>query len=158
MKKEGEKLSMSEALLKAAHFCAYQERCHNEVKHKLADWGIYGQEADEVLSRLIEQNYLNEERFACTFAGGKFRVKQWGRLKIKRELKVRGVSEYCITKAMKEINEEEYLQTLRFLAEGKMKSLQGKHPLEKKQKTYHFLATKGYEGDQIMNVISEWLK
>ena len=105
----------SPILLKAASYCAYQERCHNEVRNKLADWGVYGLEADQVILQLIELNYLNEERFAVAFAGGKFRVKQWGRLKIKRELKVRGVSDYCIQMAFKEIDADDYFETLKVL-------------------------------------------
>lgn len=154
MKKDLPKLTPSEALLKAAHYCAYQERCHNEVRHKLAEWGVYGLEADHIVLQLIEQNYLNEERFARAYAGGKFRVKQWGRLKIKRELKVRGVSDFCIQQALQEIEEYNYIQTLQKLVEEKMRGLKSKHPVEVRQKVYHYLATKGYEGDLILSCLN----
>jgi regulatory protein len=143
----------SPILLKAANYCAYQERCHNEVKNKLADWGVYGLEADQIIIQLIELNYLNEERFAVTFAGGKFRVKQWGRLKIKRELKVRGVSDYCIQMAFKEIDSDEYFETLKTLAHKKLNSLKDAHPLVNKRKVYHYLATKGFEAELIQEAI-----
>jgi regulatory protein len=143
----------SPILLKAASYCAYQERCHNEVRNKLADWGVYGLEADQVILQLIELNYLNEERFAVAFAGGKFRVKQWGRLKIKRELKVRGVSDYCIQMAFKEIDADDYFETLKALAHKKMSSLKPAHPLVNNRKVYHYLATKGFEADLIQEAI-----
>ncbi|OYU95728.1 MAG: RecX family transcriptional regulator [Bacteroidetes bacterium B1(2017)] len=155
MPKEQKKLSPQEILLKIASYCAYQERCHNEVLHKLAEWGVYGQEADQQLLKLIEQNYVNEERFAKAYAGGKFRVKHWGRLKIKRELKLRGISDYCIQLALKEIEDNDYQATLLKLVQDKMATLKGKHPLEANRKIYHHVATKGYEGDLIMDAIKQ---
>src|SRR5882762_609956 len=98
------RLSQEQALQKAKHYCAYQERCHSEVKEKLYSFGLWKQEVETILSQLIEEGYLNEERFAIQFAGGKFRMKQWGRVKIKYELKQRQVSEYCVKKALKEID------------------------------------------------------
>src|ERR1700709_658618 len=89
-------LTREQALQKARHYCGYQERCHSEVKEKLYSLGLHKQQVEECLSQLIEENYLNEERFAQQFAGGKFRMKQWGRVKIKYELKQKQVSEYCI--------------------------------------------------------------
>ena len=104
------KFTPQQALLKAAGYCAYQERCHEEVREKLSEWGIYGEDAGNILLQLIGQNYLNEERFAKAFAGGKFRTKRWGRIKITLELKARKVSDYCIHDAMKEIDEELYIK------------------------------------------------
>lgn len=140
-------------MLKAAHYCAYQERCHAEVIEKLGEWGIYGQEADLLLLQLIEQGYLNEERFAKTFAGGKFRTKQWGRLRIVRELKMRKISEYCIRGALEEIEEAEYQKTLLKLIRQKMVLLKEKNPLVKRNKTATYLIGKGYEPDQVWNVL-----
>ena len=91
---------------KLKQYCAYQERSHHEVKSRLYDLGVWKKDHDEIIAALIEENYLNEERFAIAFAGGKFRMKQWGRVKIRYELKQRQVSEYCIKKAMKQIDEE----------------------------------------------------
>ena len=117
-------LTKEQALQKLKHYCAYQERCHSEVKEKLYNLGVWKKDHDEIIASLIEENYLNEERFAIAFAGGKFRVKQWGRVKIKYELKQKQVSEYSIKKAMKQIGEEEYLALLHKLTEEKYAALQ----------------------------------
>ena len=146
-------LTPNQALLKAASYCAYQERCHDEVMEKLSEWGIYGEDAGNILLKLIEQNYLNEERFAKAFAGGKFRVKHWGRIKLNQELKFRKISDYCIRMAMKEINEDDYLETLKKLAEEKHDSIKEKNPLIKKNKTAAFLMSKGYEPDLIWDCL-----
>ncbi len=147
------KFTPQQALLKAASYCAYQERCHEEVKEKLAEWGVYDNDSGEILLKLIEQNYLNEERFAQAFAGGKFRVKKWGRIKITLELKARKISDYCIRSAMKEILEDDYLKTITQLAEEKYISVKDKNPLIKKNKTATFLMGKGFEGDLVWNVL-----
>jgi regulatory protein len=98
-------LTKEKALQKARHYCAYQERCHSEVKNKLYAMGLRKADVESALSDLIEQNYLNEERFAIQFAGGKFRMKHWGKSKIQYELRQKQVSEYCIRKALNEIDE-----------------------------------------------------
>ena len=115
--------SKEEALQKAKQYCAYQERCHSEVKEKLYSLGMNKKEVDELLSDLISDNYLNEERFAIQFAGGKFRIKQWGRVKIKYGLKQKQISEYCIKKALAAIDERDYNKTLEKLFEQKLKTL-----------------------------------
>lgn len=102
----------SEAKLKIAGFCAYQERSHSEVTEKLYSYGLFKNEVDELVAWLITENYLNEERFAKAFAGGKFRIKKWGRLKIRQALQQRHVSEYSIDKGLKEISEVDYQQTI----------------------------------------------
>src|SRR5688500_741234 len=101
-----------QALIKARNYCAYQERCQQEVRDKLYEWGLWPEAVENIIVELITDNFLNEERFATTFAGGKFRIKKWGRVKIKLELKKRKISEYCIKQAMKEIDEKDYLKTL----------------------------------------------
>src|SRR5215217_4203582 len=93
-------------LQKAASYCAYQERTQDEVKQRLRKWNVWGEEADEIIAELISMNYLSEERFAKTFAGGKFRVKNWGRIKIKQELQRRGISKYSLDQGMAEIQDE----------------------------------------------------
>lgn len=141
--------SYKDLLLKAAHYCAYQERCHEEVREKLAEWGAYGDDAGYILQQLIEQGYLNEERFAQAFAGGKFRTKKWGRIRITLELKARKVSDYCIRSAMKEIDEGDYTKALRELAEEKYAAVKDRNPLVKKNKTAAFLIGKGYEPELV---------
>ena len=144
------KLTREQALQKLKHYCGYQERCHSEVKEKLYELGVRKTEQDEIISTLIEENYLDEERFAMRFAGGKFRIKQWGRIKIKHELKQKQVSEYCIKRAMKEIDEEAYRQTLHKLAAEKLKALKGeKNIFIKKRKLLDHLLRKGYETDLV---------
>ncbi len=146
-------LSRSEALQKLMSYCAYQERCHDEVKQKLFDLGVYYEEADAIVFDLITNNFLNEERFAKAFAGGKFRVKKWGRKKIIQELKMKKISDYCIKQGMKEIDAEDYWSVLNQLAEQKMASLKDKNVLVKKNKTSKYLASKGYEMDLIWDVL-----
>lgn len=138
-------LTKEQALQKLKHYCAYQERCHSEVKEKLFSLGVWKKDHDEIIASLIEENYLNEERFAIAYAGGKWRVKQWGRIKIKYELKQKQVSEYCIKKALKQIDENEYLTVLQQLAKEKYASLKSEQYLIRKKKTIDFLVMKGYE-------------
>ena len=138
-------LTKEQALQKLKHFCAYQERCHSEVRGKLYDLGLWKKDLDEIIASLIEENYLNEERFAIAYAGGKFRMKQWGRVKIKYELKQKDVSEYCIKKALKQIDEEEYLAVLNKLVTKKYAELKKEQYLVRKKKTTDHLIRKGFE-------------
>jgi regulatory protein len=148
-------LTKEQAIQKLKHFCGYQERCHSEVKEKLYSLGVSKSEHDEIISTLIEENYLNEERFAIAFAGGKFRVKQWGRVKIKYELKQKQVSEYNIKRAMKEIDETAYYDTLQKLFEEKWNSLKGeKNRFIKLTKTRDYLLQKGYEGELVKTLLN----
>lgn len=136
-------------------YCAYQERCHREVKEKLYALGVWKRDHDEIIATLIEENYLNEERFAIAYAGGKFRIKGWGRIKIKYELKQKQVSEYCIKKALKQIDESNYIDKLTKLAIEKYQSLKGEQYLIRKKKTIDYLVGRGFELDLINFVISE---
>ncbi|MEO6315120.1 MAG: regulatory protein RecX [Chitinophagaceae bacterium] len=143
-------LSKEQALQKAKHYCGYQERCHSEVKEKLYALGLYKQQAEECIAQLIEENYLNEERFAQQFAGGKFRMKHWGKVKIKYELKQKQVSEYCIKKGLKEIDGDDYEKMLTKLAVDKWASVSNETNLfVKLRKTQDYLLQKGYEYDLI---------
>ena len=146
-------LTKEEAFQKLKHYCAYQERCHSEVKEKLYNIGIWKKEHDEIIATLIEDNYLNEERFAIAYAGGRFRIKKWGRTKIKYELKQKQVSDYCIKKALKKIDEEDYLKVLGKLAKEKYASLKNDQPLIRKKKTITYLQQKGYEYELIIHSI-----
>ena len=148
-------LTKDQALEKLKHYCAYQERCHSEVKEKLYNLGVWKKDHDEIISTLIEENYLNEERFAIAFAGGKWRVKQWGRVKIKYELKQKKVSEYCIKKALQQISEEEYLAVIKKMADEKYASLKAEQYLVRKKKTMDFLIRKGFEMDLVRKVIEK---
>ena len=142
-----------EYLIKAASFCAYQERTQREVRERLAKWDVKDDDAEEVIAELIVQNYLNEERFARTFAGGKFRVKQWGKLKIKFELKMRGLSEYNIRAGLSEIDLEDYYTTIKELIKKKSFELRNDNPLARKQKIARFLVGKGFESNLIWEIL-----
>lgn len=138
---------------KLKHYCSYQERCHHEVKQKLYDLGVWKKDHDEIISTLIEEGYLNEERFAIAFAGGRWRMKQWGRVKIKYELKQRQVNEYSVKKALKQITEEEYLKVLKELADEKYDSLKGEQYLVRKKKTIDYLLQRGFEMELVKEVL-----
>ncbi|RYY39835.1 MAG: RecX family transcriptional regulator [Chitinophagaceae bacterium] len=146
-------LSKEEALQKLRQYCAYQERSHHEVQQKLWDLGVRRADHDEVLSKLIEDDYLNEERFAKAFAGGKFRMKDWGRKKILYELRQKRVSDYCIRKGLAEIPEDDYQRTLEKLAEKKWESLKGEQYLVRQKKTQDYLVQKGYEHSLITEAV-----
>ncbi|WP_207511275.1 regulatory protein RecX [Longitalea luteola] len=155
-----QQLTKEQALQKLRHYCAYQERSHAEAKEKLYSFGLRKQMVEESLAQLIEEDYLNEERFAIQFAGGKFRMKQWGRVKIIHALKQKQVSTYCINRALKEIDEADYKRTLRKLAEQKWNSVTGEgvNGFVKMGKTTDFLLQKGYEPELIKHVIAELKK
>jgi regulatory protein len=140
-------LTKEQALQKLKQYCAYQERSHAEVQQKLWDLGVWKSEHDAIISALIEEDYLNEERFAKAFVGGKFRMKEWGRKKIYYGLKEKKVSEYNIKRGMKEIDEEEYEKVLHRLAEKKYESLKSEQYLVRKKKTIDFLLQRGFEQD-----------
>jgi regulatory protein len=146
-------LSKEEALQKLRQYCAYQERSHSEVQQKLWDLGVRRADHNEVISALIEDDYLNEERFAKAFAGGKFRMKDWGRRKILYALKEKRVSDYCIRQAMKEIPEDDYRKTLERLAEKKWTELKGEQYLMRQKKTQDYLLQKGYETDLVLATV-----
>jgi len=155
------KLPQNEAagwLQKLRHFCAYQERSHADVEQKLWDLKVRKSEHGELIATLIEEDYLNEERFARAFVGGKFRMKDWGRKKIIYALKENKVSEYNIKKAMKEINEGDYLKTLNGLAEKKYALLKGEQYLVRKKKTMDYLLQKGYESDLVNDALKNLVK
>lgn len=149
--------SKEQAFQKLKHYCAYQERSHAEVKEKAWSLGLRKAEVEELTAKLIEEDCLNEERFARLFAGGKFRIKQWGRVKIKYELKQKRVSDYCISKAMKEIDETAYLDTLNRLAKKKWNSVKGPgvNLFVKMAKTRNYLLQKGYEPELVAGVLKE---
>ena len=151
-------LTKEQALQKLRQYCAYQERSHSEVIQKLWELGVRKAEHDEIVSSLIEEDYLNEERFAIQFAGGKFRMKDWGRKRIYYALKEKKVSEYNIRKALKEITDEAYEKTLEELVEKKYASLKDEQYLVRKKKTMDYLMQKGYEPDLVTKALSRFSK
>lgn len=143
--------TIAEIEAKIKHYCAYQDRCHLEVERKLNEFFLIEEARDNIILKLIEEGFLNEERFALSFARGKFYNKKWGKLKIILELKSRNISDYLINKALKqEINQADYLSTLDALIEKKSLELGGESNYEKKAKIVRYLQSKGYEFDLIM--------
>lgn len=147
-------IGTEKAFQKIRQFCAYQERNHREVKEKLYSYGLYKEQVGELISKLIEENFLNEERFAIAFAGGKFRMKDWGRNKIKYALKQQQVSDYCIKKALLSIDNTEYERKLQKLFNTKEKTLKSeKNMFIKKKKIQQYLLQKGYEASLISDML-----
>lgn len=143
------KHSPETAYLKIQNWCAYQERSQNETRFKLLDYGLNPEEADQLISKLITENFLNEERFAMALARGKFRIKQWGKNKIRIELKKHRVSDYCINRAMKEIDPDEYDKTISELLEKKLATT----GTEDRKKAFYtalkYLVSRGFESDLV---------
>jgi regulatory protein len=137
-------------------YCNYQPRSHQEARNKLYELGCKTPEVEELIAELIEKGVLNEEQYARAIARGKFRMKQWGKVKIIQQLKFQKVSDYCIKKAMTEIDADEYYETLKKLAEKKWTELklEKMQPI-KKNKTFRYLAQKGYESSLIVEVLKE---
>jgi regulatory protein len=155
MEKRTEKLTPQQAKPKIEYYCQYQERCHQEVAEKLYSYGLSTDDVNFLLSGLVKGGFLNEERFAKAFAGGKFRQKQWGRNRIVRELKAKKVSDFCIRKALLEIDDDAYLKTLVKLAEKYNATLKDKLGYIRKQKVLKHLVSKGYEYDICMDVLGD---
>ena len=152
-KQEAVLLDKKQALAKAESFCVYQERSQKEVRYKLVEWGMRGDELEEIITELIINNFLNEERFAKSYASGKFNIKHWGRIKIKQGLKLKGVPDKILQKAIYSIDEDDYLQTLEKLAEKKTQSLGESDPFKRKNKLMSYLQAKGFETDLILLVL-----
>lgn len=140
-----------------SRYCLYQERSHKEVRNKLYELGCTPPEVEENISELIQKDMLNEERYARAIARGKFRMKQWGKRKIIEQLKFQQVSEYCIKKGLSEIDESEYFDTAKKLAEKKLNEVRGGKEYIRKQKVYRYLTQKGYESQVINSALNEIL-
>jgi regulatory protein len=143
-----------QALIKIRDWCAYQERCQQETRSKLYEYGLPADAVENIIAQLISDNFLNEERFAKAFAGGKFRIKKWGKTKIKVVLRAKQISEYCIKKAMEEIEEPDYNTTLKKLLEEKKKTIIEPNRVKKLHKLLRYAASKGYEHERIMEVLN----
>ena len=154
-KKSDKSFTFDEILRKAESYCAYQERCHNEVIQKLKTFTASETVIDNAMVHLIQNNFLNEERFACSFARGKHRIKHWGRIRIVRELKARSISKYTIDKALKEIDSEEYFAKFNTLSEKIWESISEKNIQKKKKKFCDYLLRKGFETSLIYEKLQD---
>ena len=148
-------ISKKAALLRLQKYCAYQDRCHQEVRSKLLDIGVYGDTLEEIMAELITDNFLNEERFARSFARGKFRMKTWGRNRIRRELKLRKISDYCIRKAMEEIEEADYLPALQRLIEKQRALSKEKNTFKLRSKLAQHGLRRGFESELVWRVVKQ---
>jgi len=144
-----------QAKLKAESFCAYQERAQQEVRDKLYDWGLHQEDVEQVISDLISDNFLNEERFAKAYALGKFRMKAWGKIKIKQHLKAKRVSDPLIKIALREIDLDDYENKLEELLTRKRNEYSSKLTLTEKAKLVRFLQSKGFESDLIFSKLKD---
>lgn len=136
-------------LEKARKYCAYQERSHLETRKKLITLGLPLNEVGKALAQLITENFLNEERFARTFARGHFKIKKWGKKKIIFELKKRKINDYCIKKALEEIDSKEYILTLEQIISKKQKEIKNTEDFSYKAKIASYCITRGYEYHEV---------
>jgi len=137
--------TVTEAKRKLEHYCVYQDRCHAEVNSKLKEMSMIPMAIDEITYHLIEHNFLNEERFAKSYARGKFNIKHWGRVRIIKELKFRKISEYNIKTALKEFSEEDYFVKLDFIASKKITTITETNIYKKRKKLTDYLLYRGWE-------------
>jgi regulatory protein len=149
VQKQIKPLTFEQAKHKALRYCAYQERSHQEVKNKLYELGLRTSDVDELLSYLITEGFLNEERYAKLYAGGKFRVKHWGRIKITHALEGKGLSKKCISIGLKEIDEDEYLLTLEKLIAAKIDEVDEDSKFVIRDKVSRYAIQKGYEPELV---------
>lgn len=147
--------TVAEAQKKLEQYCAYQERCYEEVVQKLRSLNMIPEAIDVIIGYLITNNYLNEERFARSFARGRFRIKHWGKIRIVRELKARHISAYNIKAALQEIDDDEYLTAFNNLAEKQWGFIKEGNLLKKKKKLHDFLMRKGFENELIYDKIAQ---
>jgi len=148
------KYSFLEAKTKLEALCAYQERCSYELNSKMISWGLYEDDRNALLADLITNNFLSEERFAEAFTSGKVRIKKWGRIKIRVELKQKQISDYSIKKAFNQIDDSIYIDNLNHLAERKWNALTSEtNEYTRKTKVYRYLSSKGYETDLIKECV-----
>jgi regulatory protein len=147
--------SLKEAIQKIEYFCSYQERCHDEVVAKLRTMKMDSDEIDQIMAHLIAENFLSEERFACSFARGKHRIKHWGKIRIVNELKFRNISQTIINIALKEITPEEYLETFHALAERHWDTVRETNAIKKRKKFCDYMLRRGFESNLVYDKVKE---
>ncbi len=150
--------TVDEATKLMENFCAYQERCHKEIEQKLYDLHMIPEAKEKIILHLLQHNFLNEERFSKAFARGKFSIKNWGRVRIVNELKFRNISPYNIKTALKEIDESDYLKTIKNVAEKKWALINEPNSFKKRSKLVSYLSSKGYESEIIYEVMNGLIK
>ena len=149
--------TIDEAQKKLENYCAYQERCHKEVRAKLKNMRMIPEAIDKIMVHLINHNFLNEERFAKTFVRGKFRIKKWGKNRLVRELKFKDISKYAIDVALKEISNEDYFETLDEITQKRIEQVKEKNLYKKKKKVADYLLYRGWESNLVYEKLNEYL-
>ena len=147
--------TLEQALSRLQRYCTYQDRCHIEVERKLTEMRMIPQAKEQIIMSLIEDDYLNEERFALAFVKGKFRIKKWGKIRLKAELKKRQISKYLIKSALEQISEKDYLFTFEELANRKANSIKADSILLKKKKLADYLIYRGWESSLVNNKVNQ---
>ncbi|TYC13481.1 recombinase RecX [Bizionia gelidisalsuginis] len=150
--------TVDEAKKKLEYYCAYQERCHQEVRQKLKSMNMIPEASDVIIVHLLEHNFLNEERFAKTFVRGKFNIKKWGKHRLTRELKRKDISKYNVNQALMEIENDEYIEVFNYLAEKKALLLKEKDIYKKKKKLIDYLLYRGWESYLVYDKVNESIK
>lgn len=140
---------------KLEFYCVYQDRCHKEVENKLKEYKVIPEAREMILLSLLQDNFLNEERFAKSFARGKFRIKKWGKERIVRELKFRDISSYNIKTALKEIDESDYIDTLYELINKKNDSISESNIYKRKKKVVDYIRYRGFESNLIFEAVNK---
>lgn len=148
-------ISPEQAFIKITRWCAYQERSQQEVRDKLYDYGLYKTQVEQIISNCVTEGFLNEERFAIAFAGGKFRILGWGKVKIKIALKQKQVSDYCIRKALQQIDDRAYLQKLQQVLKKRSKEVKEKDDFKRKYKLAQYAISRGFESDLVRDALGD---
>jgi regulatory protein len=150
--------TVDEAKKKLEHYCAYQERCHKEVRQKLRDMSMIPEAIDVIIVHLLEHNFLNEERFAKTFVSGKFKIKRWGRRRLTLELRKKDISKVNINQALREIDEGEYIENFNTLANKRLSFIKEPNKTKKKKKLADYLLYRGWESHLVYEKVNELIK
>lgn len=150
--------TVDELQSKMEQYCVYQDRCHQEIERKMKEYQMIPEAKEKILLHLMRHDFLNEERFSKSFTRGKFRIKNWGKQRIIRELKIKNISSYNIKTALKEIDEELYVKTIEKIATSKKITIKESNLFKKKKKIYDYLYRKGYESSLIQETIQKLFK
>ena len=151
---EQEKKAHAFILSKAQNYCAYQERCIFDLSNKLREWKIKDEVAEKIINQLVDEDLINEERYAMNYAGSKFRIKKWGKNKIIYELKRKQVPDLIIQIGLQEIEDEEYINALKGLLSKKSFALDDSNPIKRKQKLARYAISKGYRSGLVWDVLN----
>lgn len=150
--------TVQEASRKLEHYCAYQERCHQEVRQKLKGMYMIPEAIDVIIVHLIEHNFLNEERFAKTYVRGKFRIKAWGRRRLTFELKKKDIGKVNINQALAEISDVEYIEVFNGLAEKRVDLIKESNVYKKRKKFIDYFFYRGWESHLVYDKANELIK